>query len=69
MKWNKRFTYPKSIRSSVDGKRTYEVGDEKLPSVTTILGATQRDEKRESIAKWIAKKGKTEADRLKNEAA
>ena len=61
MKWNKRFNYPKSVRSSVDGKRIYEVGDEKLPSVTTILGQTQSDEKRESLAKWIAKKGKNEA--------
>ena len=26
-------------------------------------------EKRESLAKWIAKKGKNEADRVKNEAA
>ena len=69
IKWNKRFTYPKSIRSSVDGKRIYEVGDEKLPSVTTILGQTQSIEKRESLAKWIAKKGKKEADRVKNEAA
>ena len=57
MKWNKKFTYPKSVRSSVDGKRIYEVGSEKLPSVTTILGQTQSDEKRESLAKWIAKKG------------
>ena len=69
MKWNKRFEYPKSVRSSVDGKRTYEVGDEKLPSVTTILSQTQSDEKRESLAKWIAKKGKNEAERVKNEAA
>ena len=69
MKWNKRFIYPKSIRSSVDGKRTYEVGSEKLPSVTTILGQTQSDEKRESLANWIKKKGKNEADRVKNEAA
>mgnify|MGYP001339583269 FL=1 len=69
MKWNKLYNYPKTVRSSVDGKRTYEVGSEKLPSVTTILGQTQSDEKRESLAKWIAKKGKTEADRVKNEAA
>ena len=69
MKWNKRFNYPKSVRSSVDGKRIYEVGDEKLPSVTTILGQTQSDEKRESLAKWIAKKGKNEAERVKNKAA
>jgi genome maintenance exonuclease 1 len=45
------------------------VGDEKLPSVTTILGQTQSVEKRESLAKWIAKKGKNEAERVKNEAA
>ena len=69
MKWNKRFKYPKSIRSSVDGKRIYEVGSEKLPSVTTILGQTQSDEKRESLAKWIAKKGENEASRIKNESA
>ena len=69
MKWNKRFNYPKSVRSSVDGKRIYEVGDENLPSVTTILGQTQSDEKRESLAKWIAKKGKNEAERVKNKAA
>ena len=58
MKWNKKFIYPKSVRSLVDDKRFYEVGNEKLPSVTTILSATQSDEKRESLAKWIAKKAK-----------
>ena len=65
---NKRFEYPKSVRSLKDGKRHYEVGNEKLPSVTTILSETQSDEKRESLARWIAKKGKIEADRVKNEA-
>ena len=69
MKWNKKYTYPKSTRSKIGGERIYEVGDEKLPSVTTILGQTQSDEKRESLAKWIAKKGKKEAERVKNEAA
>ena len=69
VKWNKRFTYPKSVRSLKDGQRHYDVGDEKLPSVTTILSATQSDEKRESLAKWIAKKGENEANRVKNEAA
>ena len=69
MKWNKKFTYPKSVRSLVNDARHYDVGDEKLPSVTTILSATQSDEKRESLANWIKKKGKNEADRVKNEAA
>ena len=68
MKWNKKFTYPKSIRSLVNDARHYEVGNEKLPSVTTILAATQSDEKRESIARWQAKVGKKEAERVKNVA-
>jgi len=48
MKWNKLYKYPKSMRSLVNDERHYEVGTEKLPSVTTILAATQSDEKRES---------------------
>ena len=68
MKWNKKFNYPKSIRSLVNDARHYEVGNEKLPSVTTILAATQSDEKRESIARWQAKVGKKEAERVKNVA-
>ena len=65
MKWNKLYEYPKSIRSLIKDERHYEVGDEKLPSVTTILAATQSDEKRESLAKWKAKVGDVEAERIK----
>ena len=68
MKWNKKFTYPKSVRSLINDARHYDVGDEKLPSVTTILSATQSDEKRESLARWQAKVGKNEAERVKNVA-
>jgi hypothetical protein len=45
MKWNKRFIYPASSRSLIQNERHYELGTEKLPSVTTILAATQTDEK------------------------
>ena len=69
MKWNKLYEYPKSIRSLIKDERHYEIGQEKLPSVTTILAATQSDEKRESLAKWKAKVGDIEADRIKNVAA
>ena len=69
MKWNKQFEYPKSMRSLINDERHYEVGSEKLPSVTTILSATASDEKRESLAKWKAKVGDVEADRIKNTAA
>jgi hypothetical protein len=69
MKWNKLYEYPKSIRSLIKDERHYEIGSSKLPSVTTILGATASDEKRESLAKWKAKVGEAEAERVKNTAA
>ena len=68
LKWNKQFKYPTSTRSLINNKRHYAVGDEKLPSVTTILGATTSSEKQESLKKWIAKIGEKEAERVKNEA-
>ena len=68
-KWNKQFDYPTSMRTSVEGKRHYEITGEKLPSVTTILSATQSDEKKESIAKWTAKVGEEQATRVKDQAA
>jgi genome maintenance exonuclease 1 len=45
------------------------VGKEKLPSVTTILQATQSPEKLEFFKRWRAQKGEEEADRIKNQAA
>jgi hypothetical protein len=69
MKWNKQFEYPASMRTSVEGKRHYQITGEKLPSVTTILGATQSDEKKESIAKWTARVGEDEAIRVRDIAA
>ena len=69
MKWNKLYQYPKSVRSLINDQRHYEVGSEKLPSVTTILAATQSDEKRASLAKWKARVGDNEAERIKNVAA
>ena len=55
MKRINKFKYPKSMRSLIDGKRHYDVGEEKLPSVTTILSATQSDEKKKSLADWRAR--------------
>mgnify|MGYP003112746627 FL=1 len=69
LKWNKLYNYPKTVRSSIDGVRKYDVDDEKLPSVTTILQATQDAEKVESLKRWIEKVGETEAERIKNTAA
>ena len=69
MKWNKLYNYPKTIRSSVDGVRKYDVNNEKLPSVTTILKATESEDKKESLSRWKNRVGEVEADRIKNVAA
>jgi genome maintenance exonuclease 1 len=57
------------MRSLVKDERHYEIGSERLPSVTTILAATQSDEKRESLQKWKDRVGMFEAERIKNTAA
>jgi len=69
MKWNKLYNYPTSMRSVVKDERHYDIGSSKLPSVTTILAATQSDEKRASLEAWKNKVGGIEADRIKNTAA
>ena len=69
MKWNKKYTYPTSVRSLINGKRHYSIDNRKLPSVTTILSATQSDEKRQSLANWRAREGATRANKIMNEAA
>ena len=69
LKWNKLYKYPKSKREILKGDRHYDVNDQKLPSVTTILQATQDAEKAESLKRWTQKVGQVEADRIKNTAA
>ena len=69
MKWNKKFIYPPSTRSLVMGRRHYEIGTDKLPSVTTILSQTQSEEKKNSLASWQARMGKQNADRIRDISA
>jgi len=53
----------KQITDHGTGKRVYEIDKYRLPSVTTILGATKNQD---FIKKWKAKVGEQEADRIKN---
>jgi len=53
----------------ISGSRMYAVNQEKLPSVTSILQATQSEEKKASLANWKARVGVTEANRIKNDAS
>ena len=69
MKWNKLYNYPPSTRSTTDGLRIYEVGEQKLPSVTTILAATQSQEKMDSLKRWKDRVGEAQANSVKQQAA
>ena len=69
MKWNNKFNYPKSSRSIENGFRKYLLGDNKLPSVTTILSATKSEEEKAALANWRERVGFKEANRIKTEAS
>ncbi len=69
MKWNSKFSYPKSSRSFENGLRKYLFGDEKLPSVTSILQTTKSEEDKAAIKNWVQRVGSAEANRIKNEAS
>ena len=62
MIWNKQFKYPNSQRSI---KGEYDIRKMLLPSVTTVLNATQPEDKRKSLDKWARRVGEDEATRIK----
>ena len=69
MKHNNAYIYPKTVRTTIDGKRHYDIREEKLPSVTTILSACQSDEKRASLEAWRQRLGPKTADIARDLAA
>ena len=69
MQWNNKFSYPNSTRSIINASRFYSINQERLPSVTSILKATESEEKKASLANWKARVGTVEANRIKNEAS
>ena len=68
MQWNNKFIYPKSTRSIVQGSRHYSVNEENLPSVTTILKATESEEKKAKLAEWKNRVGHKQAEIISREA-
>ncbi len=64
MKWNKKFVYPKSIRSTENGIRRYLIGEKKLPSVTSILDATKSEEDKAALAIWRERTGLKESEAI-----
>ena len=63
IKWNSKYTYVDASRIEDQGTRLYNVNGSRLPSVTTILGATKDQQ---FLKEWKAKVGEAEADRIKN---
>ena len=53
----------KQLTDPGSGTRVYEISNYRLPSVTTILGATKNTE---FLKKWKAKVGEEQAERIKN---
>ena len=71
MKLIERYVYPRSTRANIAGLRHYSVDgqEEKLPSVTTVLGQTQPKEKQESLDRWRERVGLREAQKITRDAA
>ena len=68
MKHTNCYIYPKTVSEAIEGKRHYDTGKEKLPSVTTILSATQDPEKAQSLKAWRDRVGEASATRIVDEA-
>jgi genome maintenance exonuclease 1 len=66
---NKKYNYNEFSRNDEETGRTYNVGEHKVPSVTTILSKTQSEEKRKSLDAWRERVGYQEAARITNQAA
>ena len=63
IKRSDKYTYVDASRIEEHGSRTYDVLGTRLPSVTTILGATKNQQ---FLKDWKAKVGEQEAERIKN---
>ena len=69
--WNgiPKFNYQTINRHTTESGRTYEINGEKLPSVTTILGATRSAESEAKLSEWRRKLGEKKADEVRDNAA
>jgi hypothetical protein len=62
----KLYQYASLQRQDMPEGRHYVYGEQKLPSVTTVLSATKKD--KGALDAWVKRVGEVEADRIKNEA-
>ena len=67
--WENKYSYGNYFRDDDNGPRTYKVGEKKVPSVTTILNATQSPEKKASLDAWRERVGHQEAQKIMVDAS
>jgi genome maintenance exonuclease 1 len=69
--WNgiSKFNYQTIKRVDSENGRVYDINNEKLPSVTTILGATRSAESEAKLSEWRRKLGEKKADQVRDNAA
>ena len=63
IKYNDKYNYVDATRTEEHGSRLYDILGTRLPSVSTILGATKDQQ---FLKEWKAKVGEQEAERIKN---
>jgi len=68
IKLNNKYKYiqGKQITDHGTGTRVYDINNSRLPSVTTILGATKNQQ---FLKDWTAKVGEENAERIKNHSS
>ena len=68
IKFNEKYKYiqGKQITDHESGTRVYDFNGSRLPSVTTILGATKN---KKYLENWKAKVGEEQAERIKNHSS
>ncbi len=66
--WNKKYNYPRSTRSLINGSRYYSIDNEKLPSVSEILELTKPEKDKKSLRNWREKVGEEAARQIVTES-
>jgi genome maintenance exonuclease 1 len=65
-----KFQYHPLSRETINGTRQYNTPDkERVPSVTTILSATEPQEKKQALNEWRKRVGTEKAQKITTEAA
>jgi genome maintenance exonuclease 1 len=67
---NQKYNYVTINRTTVEGKRHYELPNgDKVPSVTTILDKTKSEESKAALQQWRKNVGEVRAQQITTEAA